>query len=201
MSNETTTKSRASRSSAKKTAETFDKKVQDIAPETMTDNASVVEEKKVRIVPREVDLNQLIVVRNGFQGRLTYTNPRSGETFVWPEFGDEQMIELRELRNAKNTYKKFFISNWFMFDEDNAWVIDYLGVAQYYKNALTVDGFDDLFSKSAAEIEATIALLSAGQKKSVAYRAKQLIADGSIDSNRAIAALERSLGIELVERY
>ena len=33
----------------------------------------------------------------------------------------------------------------------------------------------------------------------MAYRAKQLIADGTIDSNKAIASLEKSLGIELVE--
>lgn len=42
--------------------------------------------------------------------------------------------------------------------------------------------------------------LSSGQKQSVAYRAKQLIADGTIDSNRAIAALEKALGVELIER-
>lgn len=45
-----------------------------------------------------------------------------------------------------------------------------------------------------------MAKLSNGQKKSVAYRAKQLIADGVIDSNRKISALEKSLGVELIER-
>ena len=32
-----------------------------------------------------------------------------------------------------------------------------------------------------------------------AYRAKQLIAEGGIDSNRVIATLEKCLGTELVE--
>ena len=63
-----------------------------------------------------------------------------------------------------------------------------------------MDGFDDLFKKSPAEIEEAIAKLSKGQKKSVGYRAKQLIAEGEIDSNKAIAALENALGIELIER-
>ena len=42
--------------------------------------------------------------------------------------------------------------------------------------------------------------LSAGQKKSVAFRAKQLIKDGKIDSIKVINALEKSLSIELIER-
>lgn len=73
-------------------------------------------------------------------------------------------------------------------------------MSQYYKNALNIDSFDDLFKKSASEIEKTVSKLSDGQKKSVSYRARQLIAEGEIDSNKAIAALERSLGIELIER-
>lgn len=160
----------------------------------------VAEEVKKPIIPKDIDLSQLIVVRNGYQGRLVYKSPRSHEKFVWPEFGSEQMIELLELRNAKNTYKKFFINNWFMFDDEFEWVIDYLGLSQYYKNALKIDNFDDLFEKSPSEIEKTVAKLSSGQQKSLSYRARQLIAEGEIDSNKAIAALEKSLGVELVER-
>ena len=180
MSNETTTKAKTGRAAAVK--------------------ETVAEAKAAPIVAKDIDLNQLIVVRNGYQGRLVYKSARTHEKFVWPEFGSEQMIELRELRNAKNTWKKYFRNNWFMFDEEFAWVIDYLGLTQYYKNALKIDEFDDLFKKSASEIEKSIAKLSEGQKKSVGYRAKQLIAAGEIDSNKAIAALEKSLGIELIER-
>lgn len=152
------------------------------------------------IVPKDIDLSQLVVVRNGYQGRLVYKSPRTQEKFVWPEFGSEQMIELLELRNAKNTWKKYFINNWFMFDDEYAWVVDYLGMSQYYKHALNVDSFDDLFKQTPAQIEKTVSQLSDGQKKSVSYRARQLIANGEIDSNKAIAALENSLGIELIER-
>lgn len=180
MSNETT-KTRASRSAAPKA---------DV----------VVEEKDAPIVAKEIDPNQIIVVRSGFHGRLVYKSPRTREKFVWGEFGADQEMELRELRNAKSANKKYFENNWFMFDEEFEWVIGYLGLSQYYKNALPLDGFDDLFKKSPAEIEKAIAKLSKGQKKSVSYRAKQLIAEGEIDSNKAIAALEKSLGIELIER-
>lgn len=168
--------------------------------EEITTEVFAVEEVKKPIIAKDIDLNQLIPVRNGYQGRLVYKSPRTHEKFVWPDFGSEQMVELLELRNAKNTYKKYYMNNWFMFDDDYSWVIDYLGLGQYYKHALTIDSFDDLFQKSAAEIEKIVAKLSAGQKSSLSYRARQLIADGEIDSNKAIAALERSLGVDLIER-
>lgn len=180
MSNETT-KTRASRSTAPKA---------DV----------VVEEKAAPIVAKEIDPNQIIVVRSGFHGRLVYKSPRTREKFVWGEFGADQEMELRELRNAKSANKKYFENNWFMFDEEFEWVIGYLGLTQYYKNALSIEDFDSLFKKTPSEIEKAIAKLSKGQKKSVGYRAKQLIAEGEIDSNKAIAALEKSLGVELIER-
>lgn len=155
-------------------------------------------EPKKAMVPKEVDPNQYVTVRNGFQGRLVYKSKRTGERFVWDSFGAEQDMELSELKNARNSNKKYFINNWFMFDEP--WVVDYIGMSQYYKFAISIQDFDKLFEKPAAEIGKIISKLSDGQKKSVAYRAKQLIAEGGIDSNRTIAALEKHLGTELIER-
>lgn len=150
------------------------------------------------IVAKDIDIHQYVTVRNGFQGTLVYKSPKTGECFVWDEFGDEQTMELLELRNAKNSAKKFFINNWFMFDED--WIIDYLGLRQYYKHAIKIEDFDKIFKLNPSEIKKVISSLSEGQKKSVSYRAKVLISDGEIDSNKAIAALEEALNVELIER-
>lgn len=151
------------------------------------------------IIPKDIDMNQLITVKNGFQGRLVYVSPRTKERFVWDQFGDEQEIELRELRNAKSSSKKFFSNNWFMFDDEFAWVIDYLGVKQFYKNAIKLDEFDEVFKQTPAKIKDSISKLSPGQKESISYRARQLVMDGAIDSLKSIAAIEESLGIELIE--
>lgn len=158
--------------------------------------AETVNEKRT-FIPKEIDPHRIVTVRNGFQGRLVYKSPRTGERFVWEAFGAEQDMEIGELRNAKSSNKKYFINNWFMFDEP--WIPDYIGVAQYYKFAIPISDFDRFFEKPAAELEKAVSKLSDGQKQSVAYRAKQLIADGTIDSNKAIAALEKGLGVELVE--
>lgn len=161
----------------------------------------IVNEKANKpIVPKDVDQHQTVIVYNGFQGTLIYKSPRTGEIFRWDGFGDEQEMEIGELRNAKSAKKAFFMNNWFMFGEDDEWVIEYLGLKQYYKNAVKLDEFDELFTKSAAEIEKVVSNLSKGQKKSVAYRARQLVIDEVIDSRKTITALEKSLGIELIEK-
>ena len=178
------TKNTTSKSSAKATP-------------TMSSPSDVISESK-QIVAKDIDIHQYVTVRNGFQGRLVYVSPKTGENFVWDGFGTEQEMELLELRNAKNSAKKFFQNNWFMFDED--WIVDYLGLKHFYKHAVKIEDFDKIFSMSPTDIKSTITALSDGQKKSVAYRAKVLIAEGEIDSNKAINALEEALGVELVER-
>jgi hypothetical protein len=167
---------------------------------TVETAAPVAEESNERVTfkPSEIDIHQYVTVRNGFQGRLVYKSKRTGETFVWERFGDEQDMELGELKNAKNSNKKYFINNWFMFEEP--WVVAYLGVGQFYKFAVSIQDFDQIFTMSPAELERVISSMSAGQKKSVAYRARQMIADGEIDSNKVISTLEKCLGVELVIR-
>lgn len=157
-----------------------------------------VNETSQKIIPKEVNMDQYITVRNGFHGTLIYRSRRTGEEFIWPEFGAEQEMELRELRNAKNTSKMFFTNNWFMFDDE--WVVDYLGVRQFYRNALRIEDFDNIYKKTPDEIKKAIADMSEGQKRSVAYRASELIKTGDIDSLKTIAALEEALGIELIEK-
>ena len=168
------------------------------AKETVDAEVNAAGSVPEKIVPKEIDPHQYVTVKNGYQGGLIYISPRTHEEFRWDSFGDEQEIELQELKNAKANAKKFFTNNWFMFDED--WIIDYLGVGQYYKHALTVDDFDKIFEKTPAEIKKICAELSEGQKRSISYRARQLISEGAIDSLKRISVLEDVLGVELVEK-
>lgn len=139
-----------------------------------------------------------VTVRNGFNGRLVYKSSRTHEKYVWEGFGAEQDIELQELKNAKSAHKAYFERNWFLFDDPE--VIRYLGVERFYASALSFDEFDELFTKTSDEIKVRIAAIPDGQKQSLIYKAKQMIADGEIDSIKMVDALEESLGVELIER-
>lgn len=150
-------------------------------------------EKKV-----ELDPHMYVTVKNGYNGVLTYISSKTGEVFTWSKFGDEQEIELIELKACKASSKAFFINNWFLIDDWD--VIEWLGVQQYYKNALNADNFDSIFNKSAVELKKTLEKLSAGQKKTVIFRARKLIDDGTIDSIKTIKTLEECLHVELLDR-
>lgn len=168
-----------------------------VADTKQPDTDTITNPKPTPIVAKHIDPDQYVTVRNGFQGRLIYKSSKTGERFIWAEFGDGQEMQLRELRQAKSSSKRFFENNWFMFDDE--WIPEYLGVAQFYKNAVSIDRFDDLFNKSADEVEKAVSDMSNGQKRSVAYRARTLINEGAIDSRKVIAALEKSLGTKLIE--
>lgn len=150
------------------------------------------------VAPKKPELKpeDYVTVRNGFNGKLVYRSRNTNEVFIWDGLGAEQEMELRELKHARNTARGYFINNWFMF-EDPA-VPEWLGVSMYYKNALELEDIDALFEMTPTEIEKTIRGLPAGQKETIANRAKELLRTGDkIDSIRVIHALERSLGITL----
>lgn len=167
---------------------------------TETDSAVTKQQSKKQYkVKRQLDPHTIVSVRSGFHGLLIYKSKHTGETFEWADFGDEQDMELQELRSAKaSTDKVFYENNWFIIDDPE--IVEFLGVAKYYQNSLKIDEFDTLFEMSPEEVSAKVAKLPKGQRMSVAYRARKMIENGDIDSIKLINALENSLGVELIER-
>lgn len=160
----------------------------------------VKEEKKEttkKEEPKKIDESQYVTVKNGFHGRLVFISPRTGEKFYWDDYGDEQDIELRELKGAKASGKAFFEQNWFILDE---WVIKYLGVESYYKHSVAPGDCDRLFRMPIGDMKAEIAAMNDAQRSSIAVRARELIGSGDLDSFRVITALEEALGVELIEK-
>jgi hypothetical protein len=155
------------------------------------------ERKPVVVKKRTFKPDDYVTVRNGFDGRLVYKSSKTGEKFVFERFGDEHDMEIQELKKARNDAKKFFANNWFLIDDPE--VIEYLGLSEYYKNAFSYDEFDQLADMTADEIAERMTKVSEGQKIAIAHHARRMIAEGKIDSMRAITALEKGLGVQLIE--
>ena len=148
-------------------------------------------------VPKMVDESQYVTVKNGFHGKLVFISPRTGEKFYWDNYGDEQDIELRDLKGAKASAKAFLEKNWFLLDE---WVIRYLGVDSYYRHAITPGDCDKLFRLPVRDLKTEIDAMNDSQRSSVIVRARELIKSGDLDSLRVITALEKALGVELIAK-
>ena len=154
--------------------------------------------KQAYKVRKQLDPHTIVTVKNGFPGMLIYESSKTGEMFRWESLGDEQDMELQELKNARNASKAFYVNNWFRIDDPE--ILDYLGVAEYYKNALNLIDDETLRALKPEDIRSTVMKMSDGQKLALKYRVKQMIETGDIDSMKMITAFEEALGVELIER-
>ncbi|MBR3267900.1 MAG: hypothetical protein IKI58_04120 [Oscillospiraceae bacterium] len=166
------------------------------------EEAAVQEDTKIESGVQQfdrVDPHTIVLVRSGFHGLLVYTSPHTGAVFTWGQFGDTLEMEIGELRHAKNSSAKaFFENNWFMFDEEYRWVIDYLGVRQFYKYSMTIDDIGSLATMTPDEIESALSNVPEGQKEAIIAHVREMVRCKAIDSLKVIAALERTLGIQLI---
>lgn len=172
------------------------------APSAAQENVATVEVvkpefKAVKRPKPNFELTDSVLIRNGYHGTLVIGLPKSGYTLKMQNFGDEDYVEIADLKTLRNSHPKFFKNNWILFDDPD--VIDYLHINEFYKNTLNVEEIDDLFDLPTEELKSAVSKLSSGQKKTVMYAALEKIEDRTLDSRSKIQALEEVLGCSLVE--
>lgn len=146
----------------------------------------------------DIDPHDEVECYNMTSGVLVFGNPKTGETTLWHEYGDMNILEVQDLIQMRNAARSFFTEPWIMiYDED---ILQYLRVDQYYKNIPRDGNFDDIFDLPLEEILEKVSSFTNSTKKLVAQRAVAKIEDGSLDSMKTVSALEKTLGFQLVER-
>lgn len=155
--------------------------------------------KKIQSSVR-IPLDTIVPVICNTVGGAFYSSKKiMGYTVEWEDIGSVEYMELGELSSMKNTDKRFFEDNWIVFDDTEEYtaseLYDFLKVSKYYKNILTPDNIDEIFTYPKDEIVKTISTLSRGMKETIAVRAKQKLDENTLDKN-IIDILESSLGIQ-----
>ena len=155
--------------------------------------------KKIQSSVR-IPLDTIVPVICNTVGGAFYSSKKiMGYTVEWEDIGSVEYMELGELSSMKNTDKRFFEDNRIVFDDTEEYtaseLYDFLKVSKYYKNVLTPDNIDEIFTYPKDEIVKTISTLSRGMKENVAVRAKQKLDENTLDKN-IIDILESSLGIQ-----
>lgn len=172
------------------------------APATVSTEVKKVSATKAKTVAAkrakpQFELTDSVLIRNGFHGPLIIELPKSGYTIKLQEFGDEDYVEIADLRTLRNSHPKFFKKNWILFDDPD--VIDYLHVNEYYKNVLTNEEIEELFDLPEEVMTKELRKLSDGQRSTAMYAAMEKIGDGALDSIGKIKALEDIFGCKLME--
>lgn len=145
---------------------------------------------------RKITNDTMVECKNGTHGKLVYVSKKNpGVTYEWNEFGEIQEMDYGELVSMRGAQRRFFEDNWVLIED--AEVLKKLGVDKYYKNALTTENFDSVFTWSVDEIKEKIPKMSDGMKDSIRVRAMELIKAGKFDSLASIKAMGEALGCDL----
>lgn len=151
------------------------------------------------------DLDELVVKSNVF-GELIYINDRTGDQFIWENYGEEQTLTAKDIRDMKARQQMFFKEDWISIIDSHSVnmseytlkdIYDALQVGRYYDENVIAFELDDIFSMNEKEMRETIASMSDTIKRTVVIRANDKIKDGSLDSISKVKLLEEVLNCEL----
>ncbi len=170
---------------------------------TNTTNTEKVTKPKEKLVLKDTDE---VVVKSNVFGELIYINDRTGDQIVWENYGDEQVLSAKDIRDMKAKQQSFFKEGWISiidsscvnFDEYTLKdVYDALQIGRYYADDLVSFDLDTVFTLSEDALKKKVANMSNTVKRTVIIRANDKIRDGSLDSIKKVKLLEEVLGCEL----
>jgi hypothetical protein len=179
----------------KKAAVSADEAVSAPAAESPAPAAKPEKKAKVR---KQYDLHELVDVRNMTPGKLIYKSMRNAGYMVeWDTYGDEQSIEISELKNMLASQRAFFERNWVWIDDPE--LLEFLGASRYYKNMLSPDAVDELFDLDADSMIAKIRTLTKDMQNTIRVIAGEKVSGGEIVSYPVVSALEKYFGVKFDE--
>lgn len=179
----------------KKAAVSVDEAASTPAAESPAPAAKPEKKTKVR---KQYDLHELVDVRNMTPGKLIYKSMRNAGYMVeWDTYGDEQSIEISELKNMLASQRAFFERNWVWIDDPE--LLEFLGASRYYKNMLSPDAVDELFDLDADSMIDKIRTLTKDMQNTIRVIAVEKVNGGEITSYPVVTALEKYFGVKFDE--
>jgi len=160
---------------------------------------NVVKETETKEFPKKKikeqrNLNELIEVKCIVHGGLYYVTSEGFEV-VWPNYGDINYLEYKELMHMAGKAKRFFIEPWIIMEQD---ILEDLRVAHHYKKMIDYENIDAIFKKSTEELKKVLPSLPDGTKRLIADRATSMIKEGKLDSLKTIEVLQTELKVDLI---
>ena len=186
----TTTKRRVVKTTPK---ETVDEKV--IMSEEPV--AEKVVKKEAKKEPRQFNQNDLILCRSVTAGWLGCSG-KSGQYYVFENFGDECEIEYQDLFALKSRHSNYIYAPHFVIeDEELLENPRWADVAKFYdEKVYTMEDVEEILNLPINNFEAALKKLPKGLAKSLQVRVAQKIEDGTFDSLKKIKIIDDVYGTD-----
>lgn len=126
-----------------------------------------------------------------------YSCTTTFESFAWVEVGDVQEMTYKQLRMMKTKHPRYFNDKWLLPMDNN--VVKKLGLEKVYANNMNRGDMKKLYGSNVVEVEELLSGLSNEAKTKLAQRVEDDVKNGKIANVKVIRALEKHLGVELMQ--
>ena len=82
----------------------------------------------------QLNPNTMVSIQSGVKGGLTYKSTRTGQIWRFLEFGDQEEMELSELRTMLSSNRSFLEKGWIKVLDDD--VVEYLNLERFKRRRL-----------------------------------------------------------------
>jgi hypothetical protein len=153
------------------------------------------QETATPLVSDQVNDDDMIQVMNGVNGELIHRSARTGRMWKFTRFGQTDRMPFSELMSIYNVNPKCFEEGRLIVM--NARVAENFNLTDTYKNIITPQNLDSLFTKDVDELKVIVDNLPQTMKFTFVIRAKELYAQGKLDSVKLVRYIEETFGFSL----
>ena len=177
--------------------------VKAVPKETVDEKVTVSEEpvaekvvEKVKKEPRQFNQNDLILCRSVTTGWLGCSG-KSGQYYVFENFGDECEIEYQDLFALKSRRSNYIYAPHFIIeDEELLENPRWADVAKFYEDEVYSTDIDEVLNLPPSNFKSALEKLPKGIAKSLQVRVAEKIEDGTFDSLKKIKAIDEVFGTD-----
>ncbi len=172
-----------------------------VEAETAVEETPVVEKKAVKSEPkkqvRQYNQTDLVLCRSVTSGWLGLSG-KSGQYYVFENFGDECEIEYQDLFALKSRHSNYIYAPHFVIeDEELLENPRWADVAKFYEDEVyTLEDVNEVLNLPVANFKNALGQLPKGLAKSLQVKVAEKIEDGSFDSLQKIKIIDEVFGTD-----
>ena len=134
----------------------------------------------------------LVPIVSNVDGILIYKGGRSGQVWKFTQYGDEDVMELSELRAMLSSNRAFLEKGWIKVLDDE--VIEYLNLQRFQKNVIDREDIEYIITQDPEQIRQSIKESNVNTKTLIFSFAREKFINGELKDYHTITAIEEGLG-------